>query len=107
MKHPIRSGFSLLEIVAAVVILAVVTAATVATVAPIRGKSRSTLADREIAILNVMSQAYLDAHGRHPRGVDELAAAGYLPGSGPAAQDRVPRIKSNYDYDPHTGIFSR
>ncbi|MGB0595599.1 MAG: prepilin-type N-terminal cleavage/methylation domain-containing protein [Rubripirellula sp.] len=49
MKTHKKSGFSLLEVIAAVVILAVVAAATIATVAPLRAKSDQKMAEQEIA----------------------------------------------------------
>ncbi len=58
MRRNKKSGFSLLEVIAAVVILAVVAAATVATVAPMRAKSEDKLADQEVATLNAMAQTY-------------------------------------------------
>ena len=69
MKRRKNSGFSLLEVIAAVVILAVVAAATVATVAPMRAKSEDKLADQEVATLNAMAQTYYLEVGSYPASV--------------------------------------
>ncbi len=72
MRRNKKSGFSLLEVIAAVVILAVVAAATVATVAPMRAKSEDKLADQEVATLNAMAQTYFLEIGSYPSSVITL-----------------------------------
>ena len=61
-----RQGFSLIEVIAAVVILAVVATATVATIAPMREKSRSKIDQQNIAKLNGLCQAYYMEYGVWP-----------------------------------------
>ncbi len=61
-----RSGFSLIEIISAVVILAVVATATVATIAPMREKSRTKIDDQAVARLNGIVQAYFMEKGAYP-----------------------------------------
>lgn len=61
-----RPGFSLLEVIAAVVVLAVVAAATVAAIAPMREKSRQKLDEHNISQLNAIVQAYYMEMGRWP-----------------------------------------
>ena len=61
-----KKGFSLIEVIAAVVILAVVATATVATNAPMREKSRVKLDQQNIAKLNGIVQAYYMETGRWP-----------------------------------------
>ena len=107
MKRNRKRGFSLLEVIAAVVILAVVGAAAVATVAPMRAKSVDKLADQEIATLNSMAQTYFLEEGRYPANVNALANAGYLANATPEERARVTRIRRNYDYSRATGIFSK
>jgi len=107
MKRKKKSGFSLLEVIAAVVILAVVAAATVATVAPMRAKSEDKLADQEIATLNAMSQTYYLEEGRYPGSVYTLATAGYLSNTTPDEKVRLSKIRRNYNYSRSTGIFSK
>ncbi len=107
MKRNKKSGFSLLEVIAAVIILAVVAAATVATVAPMRTKSEDKLADQEVATLNAMSQTYYLEAGAYPSDADELATAGYIANTTPDEQARLNRINNNYDYDSATGVFSK
>ena len=73
-----RSGFSLIEVIAAVVILAVVATATVATIAPMREKSRVKLDQQNIAKLNGVVQAYYMETGRWPdRAMTRLFREGY------------------------------
>ncbi len=107
MKRNRKSGFSLLEVIAAVVILAVVAAATVATVAPMRAKSEDKLAEQEIATLNAMSQTYFLELGSYPRDVRELANAGYLANTTPEEQARINKIRRNYAYSRATGVFAK
>ena len=61
-----RKAFSLIEVIAAVVILAVVATATVATIAPMREKSRTKLDQQNIAKLNGLCQAYYMEYGTWP-----------------------------------------
>jgi len=107
MKRNKKSGFSLLEVIAAVVILAVVAAATVATVAPMRAKSEDKLADQEVATLNAMSQTYYLEIGQYPVSADSLATSGYLANTTPEEQARLTKIKNNYTYKAATGVFSK
>ncbi len=107
MKRNKKSGFSLLEVIAAVVILAVVAAATVATVAPMRAKSEDKLADQEVATLNAMAQTYFLEIGNFPTNVNNLAAAGYLANTTPDDAARLTRIRRNYTYTRATGTFAK
>ena len=76
--HRNRKGFSLIEVIAAVVILAVVATATVATIAPMREKSRVKLDAQNIAKLNGIVQAYYMETGRWPdRNMTRLFTSGY------------------------------
>ncbi|MEZ6137460.1 MAG: prepilin-type N-terminal cleavage/methylation domain-containing protein [Pirellulaceae bacterium] len=73
-----RKAFSLIEVIAAVVILAVVATATVATIAPMREKSRVKLDQQNIAKLNGIVQAYYMEYGTWPdRGMTYLYSRGY------------------------------
>ncbi len=107
MKRNKKSGFSLLEVIAAVVILAVVAAATVATVAPMRAKSEDKLQDQEVASLNAMSQTYFLELGRFPTNVNQLATAGYLPYTTAAERTRVNQMRTKYTYVATTGLFTK
>ncbi len=107
MKRNKKKGFSLLEVIAAVVILAVVAAATVATVAPMRAKSEDKLADQEIATLNAMSQTYFLEVGQYPSSVYTLASAGYLANTTREEKLRLRKIRNNYTYTQSTGMFSK
>ena len=107
MKQNKRRGFSLLEVIAAVVILAVVAAATVATVAPMRAKSEDKLADQEVATLNAMAQTYYLEAGQYPSSVYTLATAGYIANTTPDEKARLTKIRRNYNYSRTTGIFAK
>lgn len=73
-----RKGFSLIEVIAAVIILAVVATATVATIAPMREKSRRKLDEQNIASLNGTVQAYYMEIGAWPdRNLTRLKTQGY------------------------------
>ena len=102
-----QRGFSILEVIAAVVILAVVAAATVATVAPIRAKSVDKLADREIAALNAMSQTFFRNEGHYPSSVVNLVDAGYIASASADDQARLNQIRRSYHYSHSTGVFSK
>lgn len=107
MKRNKKSGFSLLEVIAAVVILAVVAAATVATVAPMRAKSEDKLADQEVATLNAMSQTYYLEAGRFPGSVYTLASSGYIANTTADEKARLSKMRRNYAYSRSTGVFSK
>ena len=107
MKRKNKKGFSLLEVIAAVVILAVVAAATVATVAPMRAKSEDKLADQEVATLNAMAQTYYLEVGSFPGSVVTLANAGYLPNTTADEKARLTKLRRNYSYDRSTGTFAK
>ena len=77
-KKSNRKGFSLIEVIAAVIILAVVATATVATIAPMREKSRNKLDLQNIASLNGTVQAYYMEMGAWPdTGLTRLYTNGY------------------------------
>lgn len=107
MKRNKKSGFSLLEVIAAVVILAVVAAATVATVAPMRAKSEDKLADQEIATLNAMTQTYYLEEGSFPANANALATSGYIANTTADERARLTKIRRNYSYSRSTGIFEK
>ena len=107
MKRQKKSGFSLLEVIAAVVILAVVAAATVATVAPMKAKSEDKLADQEVATLNAMTQTYYLENGRYPANVVQLAQGEYLAFTTTAERRRVYLMRNKYNYARQTGVFTK
>lgn len=72
-----RRGFSLIEVIAAVVILAVVATATVATIMPMRAKSQKKIDEQNIARLYGITQAYYMETGQYPdRQLTRLFTAG-------------------------------
>lgn len=106
MKHVIHRGFSLLEVMAAVVILAVVTAATFATVAPMRAKTENRSVDPELATLNALVRDFRTAQGHNPENVMDLVDAGYLSDQSSDELARLRKIERSYDYSQATGTFS-
>ncbi len=73
-----RKAFSLIEVIAAVIILAVVATATVATISPMREKSRAKLDQQNIASLNGTVQAYYMEIGAWPdTNLTRLKTQGY------------------------------
>jgi prepilin-type N-terminal cleavage/methylation domain-containing protein len=61
-----RKGFSLLEMIAAVVILAVVAVATTATIVPMRAKSQAKIDTQNIAKLQAICDTYYLEQGTWP-----------------------------------------
>ncbi len=61
-----RKAFSLLEMIAAVVILAVVAVATTATIVPMRAKSQQKIDVQTIAKLQALSDTYYLERGTWP-----------------------------------------
>jgi general secretion pathway protein G len=103
-----RHAFSLLEVIAAVIILSVVSAATVATVAPMRAKSDQKMSEQQIASLNNMSQTYFLELGQFPPdGVRSLIVQGYLSNVDGDAQTRNARMRRDFNYNRATGTFTR
>lgn len=105
MKCRQKRGFSLLDVLSAVVILVVVALATVATVAPDRPAGNGKLADQELALLNESSQRYFQEMGRYPAHVHQLAAAGYLADRIAEDPAQLTRMRRTYSYSSATGVF--
>jgi general secretion pathway protein G len=102
-----RQAFSLLEVIAAVVILGVVAAATVATIAPLRAKSGQRIGAEQLVALNSMSQMYfLELGDFPPYGVSSLVSAGYLSNADREAESRNASMRSRFSYNRKTGTFT-
>jgi len=102
-----RAAFSLLEVIAAVIILAVVAAATLSTIAPMRAKSEQKLNDKMMASLNGMSQSYFLEYGKYPpSGTSSLADAGYLSTADEAAKIQLEKMSNAFSYESKTGVFA-
>jgi prepilin-type N-terminal cleavage/methylation domain-containing protein len=100
-------GFSILEVISTLVILAVVAAAAAATVAPLRTKANDQRAKQEIAQLNDLAHRYFQSAGKFPANVNDLVRTGLLPSDAPDLADRIRLIRRNYRYSPGTGTFSQ
>lgn len=101
-----RPAFSLLEIIAAVIILAVVATATIATVAPMRSKSDAKIDEATMANLNSMAQTFYLEQGRWPNkdgGIGDLVDNGYLDDQNNQAS--VTRMKAKFSWDDSTKAF--
>ncbi len=106
MKRNKKEGFSLLEVIAAVIILAVVAAATVATVAPMRAKSEEKMDVQTKASLDAMSQTYFLEQQRFPRSVNELVRESYINNVTQAERDYVRNLSRKWKVDGTTGEWS-
>lgn len=102
-----RKGFSLLEIIAAVIILAVVAAATVATVAPMRQKADDKMSVQELATLNSLANTYFIEYGAFPGNIGTLRTSGYIAYTTPEDKARYNLLNKKYAYDRATGTFSK
>ena len=103
-----RNAFSLLEVVAAVIIIAVVAAATIATIAPMRAKSEQRSHNQTVATLNGMSHNYFLEYGQYPpQGASSLADAGYLSTPDEAATMQLEKMSKSFSYEPKTGVFRK
>ncbi|MDA8746349.1 membrane or secreted protein containing Prepilin-type cleavage/methylation, partial [Rubripirellula amarantea] len=78
-----------------------------ATVAPMRAKSEDKLDDQQIATLNAMSQTFFLEKGAYPTTVTQLAQAEYLPYTTTDERRRVSAMRSKYNYDRTTGVFTK
>ncbi len=77
--HKKRRGFSLMEVMSAIVIIAVVATASVSGLSALRGKANAKMDQTNIAELNSKCQAYHLEHGQWPSAnMRQLATAGYV-----------------------------
>lgn len=106
-QRKMRRAFSLLEIIAAVIILAVVAAATVATVAPMRQKADDKMAVQELATLNSLANTFFIEHGNFPRSLGDLRTQGYIAFTTDEDRQRYQQLNRKYAYDRSTGTFTR
>ena len=76
---PTRRGFSLMEVMAAIVIIAVVATASLSGLSSLRGKANSKMDQTNMAELNAKVEAYHLEHGKYPSAsMKELATSGYV-----------------------------
>ena len=74
-----RRGFSLMEVMAAIVIIAVVATASLSGLSSLRGKANSKMDQTNMAELNSKVEAYHLEYGKWPSpSMKELATAGYV-----------------------------
>lgn len=109
IKRPSRKrpAFSLLEVIAAVVILAVVAAATVATIAPMREKSSEKLLDQDRANVSAMVQTYYVERGSYPRNFGDLSRWGYINRQTQEERLRYNRLNQTLTIDSTTGAVTK
>ncbi|MEM6366343.1 MAG: prepilin-type N-terminal cleavage/methylation domain-containing protein [Planctomycetota bacterium] len=93
MRRRCATAFSLLEVIAAVVIVAVISAATLATLSPMRQHSETRNAIRDVASLNMLSETFYLENNEYPQSVDCLINAGLIPATTPAQQRRIRELK--------------
>ena len=94
-KRNNRSGFSLMEVMAAIIIIAAVATATVSSLVTLRGKSMSKIDEQNIAELNGKVQAYYLEYGVWPDSdLKDLFDAGYT-----NASTQPTPFGGNYTFD--------
>lgn len=77
-----RRGFSLMEVMSAIVIIAVVATASVSGLSALRGKANTKIDQTNVADLSSKCQAYHLEYGKWPsKSMKELATAGYVESS--------------------------
>ena len=93
-----RSGFSLMEVMAAIVIIAVVATASVSGLSSLRGKANTKLDETNIAELNSKVQAYHLEYAKWPStNLNQLTRTGYI-----EAKSLVTPFGGKYSFDRNT-----
>lgn len=93
-----RRGFSLMEVMAAIVIIAVVATASVTGLSSLRGKANDKLDQTNIAELNSKVQAYHLEHSRWPSAnLSQLVRSGYI-----ESKALVTPFGGRYTFDKNT-----
>lgn len=104
---PSRNAFSLSELLAAVVIITVVSIATVSTVTPLRARAQVAANQRKLADLNSLSKAYRSNHDQFPpNGVVSMIEAGLYPGAIPVDPSELAETLKDFKYEATKGEFS-
>jgi len=102
-----RSAFSLTELLAAVVIITVVSIATVSTITPLRARAQVAANQRKLADLNSLAKAYRATHERFPpNGVVSMIQAGLYPGAIPVDPSELATTLKDFKYEATKGEFS-
>ena len=93
-----RGGFSLMEVMAAIIIIAAVATATVASLTTLRGKSMAKIDQQNVAELNGKVHAYYLEFGKWPdANLNDLFTAGYTD-----AKTQATPFGGNYTFDSTT-----
>lgn len=107
IKQQPRNAFSLSELLAAIVIITVVSIATVSTITPLRARAHVAANERKLADLNSLAKAYRSTHDKFPpNGVVSMIEAGLYPGAIPVEPSELATTLKDFKYDPSKGEFS-
>jgi len=102
-----RNAFSLTELLAAVVIITVVSIATVSTITPLRARAQVAANQRKLADLNSLAKAYRETHDKFPpNGVVSMIEAGLYPGAIPVDPSELATTLKEFKYEATKGEFS-
>jgi len=107
INKPSRNAFSLTELLAAVVIITVVSIATVSTITPLRARAQFAANERKLADLNSLAKAYRVSHDKFPaNGVVSMIEAGLYPGALPVDPNELATTLKDFKYEATKGEFS-
>lgn len=107
IKKQSRNAFSFSELLAALVIISVVSIATVSTLTPLRARAEFASNQRKLADLNSLSKAYHATFDQYPpNGVVSMIEAGLYPGAIPVDPIELADTLRDFKYEPSKGEFS-
>lgn len=100
MRKRLRGGFSLMEVMSAIVIIAVVATASVSGLSSLRGKANVKMDQTNIAELDSKVQAYRLETGKWPSAnLNQLVTSGYI-----TADSLVTPFGGKYTFDRKTNL---
>jgi type II secretory pathway pseudopilin PulG len=107
VKKNSRTAFSFSELLAAVVIISIVSIATVSTLTPLRARAEFAANQRKLADLNSLAKAYHATYEQFPpNGVVSMIEAGLYPGAIPVDAIELADTLKDFKYEPSSGEFS-
>lgn len=111
MRHSLRRGFTLIEVMVAVTVVAILSSVVLANMSTSGGKGRDADRKADLRILQSAIEAYKQQHGQYPRmgctpGTDAISGendcANYITGID-AARPFVPNFITTLPRDPRRG----
>lgn len=107
INKPSRNAFSMSELLAALVIITVVSIATVSTITPLRARAQVAANQRKLADLNSLAKAYRANHDQFPpNGVISMIDAGLYPGVIPVDPSELADTLKDFKYEATKGEVS-